>query len=274
MVWILLAVLAAFSGGLTRWSETGPIFALPAVGALTDLGFQRVRFPRLRFPDAALATSLFLVLIIWPSTVDLALVSVTIASVGLRHAVRLGGHPLLNPVAVGLTFGAVVFAIPSSWHVGVGATHQGLIVAFGALLVARAPHTWRLPVFYFAAALPLSVALSFLQGSGSHWLSLLEAGGLAPGALFYGFFMATEPRTAPSNRRAMIEYAALVGVAATGLPFLLTEITVLSGIGVLAPYLALFVGNLFTVALPSARGTQRATAQAPERLPARPAPEA
>jgi hypothetical protein len=259
LVWILLGVIAWFAGGFVSAAQAGIVISVPIIGAVTDLLFQKVRFAKFRFPDAALATSLFLVLLVWPATVDLPLASIAIASVGLRHVLRISGHPLFNPVAAGLTLGAVLFALPNSWHVGVGWDAIALIVAAGVLLVARAPHTWRLPTFYFATYLPLSLALSFALGVGANWLDLFLLGTLAPGAVFFGMFMVTEPRTAPSNRKAMVEFAILTGAASAVLPVIFTEVTAMSALGIIAPFLALFVGNVFTVALPTARGA-RATA--------------
>ncbi len=257
LVWISLGILLALGDGFVSAARAGPLIAVPLIGAITDLGFQRVRFPRLRFPDAALATSLFLSLIIWPSDVSLPLVSIAIASIGLRHFVRTGGHPWFNPAAAGLSLATVLFALPTSWHVGLTTSALVAIVVLGVLLIARAPHAWRIPVAYFAAYFVTLIALTVAVGAAGQLASAITLEGLSGASLFFGFFMVTEPRTAPSARRAMLVFGALVGVVAAGFPVLFAELPVVGALGVIAPFLALFVGNAFTMILPSARGSRR-----------------
>lgn len=258
LVWLFLGIILASVGGFDSWTIAGPLLTIPIVGAITDMAFQRVRFPRLRFPDAALATSLFLSLIIWPTTTDLALLSIAVVAVGLRHVVRVSSHPLLNPAAAGITIATVLFALPTSWHVGLTPVDAAVIAILGAILIVRAPHTWRMPVFYFATYLPITVAITLVLGAGAHLPLLLEVGALGPASVFFGMFMVTEPRTAPTARRAMALFAAIVGISSGLLPLVFTEVPTLGALGVLAPFLALFVGNVMTAVLPSARGTGRA----------------
>jgi hypothetical protein len=235
------------------------------IGALVDLGFQRIRFPRLRFPDAALATSLFVAIIIWPSALDLPLASIAVVSVSLRHIARIGGHPIFNPAAAGIAIATVLFGMTTSWHLVVTNADAVAVTLLGIVLVVRAPHTWRFPVYFFASYLVVALNLAVALGATSH-LALLAAGWLVPGSLFFGFFMVSEPRTAPSARWAMPIFAVLVGITSAAFPVVFTLVPVLGPIGVLAPFLSLFSGNLFTLALPSARG---ATHAAPTRSVAR-----
>jgi|GEM_PF-6728662 len=270
LVWVFLLGIAWEQGGFDSAAQAGPILAVLFLGVVTDLGFQWVRFPRLRVPDAALATSLFLALIIWPGAVDYALVSIAVTAVGLRHVLRVGGHPLLNPAAAGIALATVLFGMSTSWHVGLTPTDSIVMAVLGAVLVARAPHTFRLPIGYFAAFMPLTVALTVALGGARHLVLLLEEGALGPASIFFGMFMVTEPRTAPSARPMMWVFAISVGVVSAALPVVFTEVTALGAFGVLAPFLALFVGNVLTVALPSARGARRPTVSRPV-APATPA---
>lgn len=269
LVWVFLGVILAFVGGFRSSAIAGPLLLVPIVGAITDLAFQRVRFPRLRFPDAALATSLFLSLIIWPTAVDLALISIAVVAVGVRHVVRVSSHPLLNPAAAGIAIATMLFAMPTSWHLGLSVADSVVIALLGALLIVRATHTWRMPVLYFATYLPATVALTLAYGGSAHLVPLLEAGALGPASIFFGMFMVTEPRTAPTARRPMAIFAGLVGISAAVLPIAFTEVPSLGALGVLAPFLALFIGNVFAAVLPSARGTRKPAPKAVPRASAR-----
>ncbi len=257
LVWIFLLVLVWNADGFASRSVAWPLLALPFVSAITDLGLQFTRFPRLRIPDAAIANGLFLSVILWPTVVSVELLAVAVATVGLRHLLRRAGHPLLNPAALGVTLAATVFALPQPWHVGVALPDSALVAVLGLLLWSRARHTWRLWAGFFLANAAAALLLADYLSGPSVLPYLLETALIAPAPVFYGFFMVTEPRTAPSARRAMLVYAALVGVVAAVLPVAFTEYPALSALGVLTPYLALFLGNLCAAFVPSARGARR-----------------
>lgn len=260
LVWIFLAILVWNVNGFVNLTVAGPLLLLPIVAVVTDLGLQVTRFPRPRIPDAAIANGLFLSVILWPTTLSLELAAVAAATVGFRHLLRWGGHPLLNPAALGVTIAATVFALPQPWHVGYTLRDSVLIAALGLILWSRARHTWRLWAVFFAFNIGATLALADYLGGAATLPLVIQTSVLGGAPLFYGFFMVTEPRTAPSARWAMILYGVVVGLSAAVLPVALALYTSLSAFGVLTPYLALFVGNLFAAALPSARGARSAKA--------------
>lgn len=243
--------------GFINRAVAWPLLVLPLVAAVTDVGLQLARYPRPRIPDAAIANGLFLSVILWPTDVSLELIAVAVATVGLRYLLRRHGHPALNPAALGVTIAATVFALPQPWHVGLTLRDTALVALLGVVLWSRAWHTWRLWIVFFVVNAAVTLALAeYLVGS-SILLFVAETVLLAPAPVFYGFFMVTEPRTAPSARRPMILYAAMVGASAALLPFVFGKYPSISALGVIAPYLALFVGNIFTTVVPSARGVRR-----------------
>ena len=266
LAWIFLLVIVWNVDGFVSRAVALPLLALPAVAALADLGLQATRFPKLRIPDAAIANGLFLSVILWPTTISLELTAIAVVTVGLRHLLRIGGHPVLNPAALGVTLAAVLFALPQPWHVGLTLWDTALIAALGLILWSRAWHTWRLWGVYFAVNTAATLAIADYLG-GSHVLSIvLQTTVLGAAPVFYGFFMVSEPRTAPSARWAMVAFGAVVGAVAAILPLLFSERPSLVALGVLTPYLALFAGNVFAVVMPSARASQR-HAPAPGPVP-------
>lgn len=270
LVWIFLLVILWNGHAFLGTKTAVPLLMLPLVGVLTDLGFQAVRFPKLRVPDAAVANGLFLSVILWPSQISLALVAVVVVTIGLRHAVRVGGHPVFNPAAAGVLVAATVFALPQPWHVGSTLSDTLLVAALGLVLWSRALPTWRIWGPYFACNLAAVAMLADALGGARSIPLVLQASALGATPVFFGMFMVTEPRTAPTNRSAMILFGTIVGFAAALLPVVFAESSTISALGVLAPYLALFVGNVVTIALPSARGVQRPTATPSAAPPARP----
>jgi enediyne biosynthesis protein E5 len=257
LVWIFLLVIVWNGDGFLNRTIAWPLLFLPLTAAMTDLGFQAARFPKLRIPDAAIANGLFLSVILWPATVSIELTAIAVATVGVRHLLRFAGHPIFNPAALGVTLAAVVFAIPQPWHVGLTLRDTELVAALGLLLWSKAWHTWRLWVVFFATNIAATLLLADYLAGSSVLPLVIQTSVLGATPVFYGFFMVTEPRTAPSARRAMIIYGALVGVSAAVFPVLFAEYPTYSAFGVLTPYLALFLGNVFAVALPSARGSRR-----------------
>lgn len=272
LVWIFLAIIVWNVDGFVSRTAAEPLLALPVVAALADLGLQATRFPRLRFPDAAIANGLFLSLILWPTTISLELTAIAVVTVGARHFIRVGGHPVFNPAALGVTLAAVLFALPQPWHVGLTLDDTILIAVLGLILWSRAWHTWRLwAVFFFVNIAATLVLADYLAGSSVLPL-VIQTSVLGSAPVFFGFFMVTEPRTAPSARWAMIAFAGLVGLSAALLPILFGKNADLNALGVLTPYLALFFGNIFAVVIHSARGAQhsvKATAPVPRTAPAR-----
>lgn len=265
LVWIFLAILIWNADGFVGRAVAWPLLALPVAAVVTDLGLQLARFPRLRFPDAAIANGLFLAVILWPATVSIELTAVAVATVGLRHLMRVAGHPILNPAALGVTLAATVFAIPQPWHVGLTLHDTILVAALGLILWSRAWHTWRLWAVFFATNVTATLLLADYLAGSSVLPLVIQTSVLGAAPVFYGFFMVSEPRTAPSNRRAMVVFGGLVGISSAVFPILFAEYPQMLALGVLTPYLALFLGNLFAVALPSARGARRPSTSRPQQ---------
>jgi hypothetical protein len=272
LVWIFLFVILWNGGGFANRTVLLPLLVLPAVAVVADLYLQYTRFPKVRFPDAAIATGLFLSLILWPTTVSIELAAVAAATIGIRHLVRFRGHPVLNPAALGVTLAAVLFALPQPWHVGATVTDTALVALLGLVLWSRAWHSWRLWAVFFAVNIAATLTIAEYLGGGSALPLVIKNSVLGAQTIFFGFFMVTEPRTAPSARWAKIPYAALIGLSSALLPLLFVQSPALAALGVLTPYLSLFAGNLFAAALPRARRRAAAASSAGGRV-ARPSLE-
>jgi len=246
LVWIALLAVALLGVQYLNGLGLSSLVFLPLIAVITDLVFQRVRFPHLRFPDAAITTGLFLALI-FPPTAPLLLAGVaTFAAIAIRHVLRLGGRPWFNPAAFGALIGALLLGLAPAWWVAIGPTGEVAMLVLGALLLARNWRAWRLPLTFFVAYGALTfVQQVFVIGSAPPNVLLLEA--IDPVMLFFGLFMVVEPRTAPAAPHDQPLFAGVVGVAAALLPM------VLPALGILV---ALLVGNAVAVVLRrSATGT-------------------
>ena len=269
LLWLALAALAGygvwFLGGSLGIANA---IALPIAALVTDLGLQRVRFERLRFPDAALATGLFLALLFPPAVPLVAAIATTILAITLRHALRAKGRPWFNPAALGIVAGALLFGILPAWW---GAISEVLVLVLGAAVVLWQRSTWRLPVVFLLAYAALAVLMRIIVSLDSGvvlvpMVLLLTA--VDPTVIFFGLFMVAEPRTAPSDAPSQVVFAIVVAATAAMLPL---------GLPALALPLALLLGNLIAVALrlrpaaASARGAdETAKRRAPRPRPATP----
>jgi Na+-translocating ferredoxin:NAD+ oxidoreductase RnfD subunit len=263
LLWILLAVLATYGVWfLGAGIGIATAIGLPALTVVVDLLFQRIRFDRFRFPDAAIATGLFLALLLPPVVPAIAAASAGIAAITLRHVLRRRGRPLLNPAASGVFVGAVLFGLAPAWW---GAINETLVIVLGIVLLLWQRRSWRLPVVFLGAYAGLAV-LQRVVFSLSTGLVLvprvLFLSAVDPTVLFFGFFMVAEPRTAPSDPGTQPIYAIVVAACAAILPLFLPTISSLVG---------LLLGNLVTLGLRSATpsasasrwGRRRETASRP-----------
>ncbi len=243
LVWLILLGL----GGYGVWflgGSTGiaPLLAFPLVAVVLDLAFDRVRFETLRFPDAALATGLFVALLL-PPVVPLAagLVAVFVA-ISAKHILRWKGRPWWNPAVTGALFVGLFGYVPGWW----GAMSEPLVIALGLTLLLWNLPQWRLSVTFLGMYAGLAVLARVLATVGTSAVppaGVLLLTAFDPAVLFFGFFMVSEPRAAPPDPRAQPIFGAVVAAGASLLPLLLSS--------TFAPLLALWIGNLVALGLRS-----------------------
>ena len=250
LVWIFLIALA-YAGHLLD-SATGleALGALLGISAGVDLAIQLGRFTTVRVPDAALAIGAFYLVLVQPGVLTLPLIAILVAGIVIRHAVRLNGHPWFNPTALGLTIGFFLFGTQVPWAVGNSPLDEAVMIVFGLLLILRQRNSWRLPAFFLATVVPLLILTPVLVGKP---IALNESNlfvaYLSPFILFFAFFMVPEPRTCPSSPRQAPYFAVLVAVLFVALELLFAEYPVVGPLGAIAPFLALFGGNVYTIVL-------------------------
>ncbi|MCI4347431.1 MAG: RnfABCDGE type electron transport complex subunit D [Thermoplasmata archaeon] len=232
-------MLAVYGTVFLRGLSFPSLLLLPIVAISTDLGLQGIRFPSLRWPDAALASGLFLTLLLPPTVPLVAAGTVAVAAVVLRHAIRYRGRPALNPAASGLLIGAVVFGTAPAWWVALGPYGEWVMLGIAAAIVVRNLPQWQLPATFFAIYAPFMFLDKVLFGAALAPRVLL-LGVFDPAVLFFGLFMVAEPRTAPPAPAGQLLYAGVVALAAVFLP------TVFPSVGIVV---ALLLGNLLAVVL-------------------------
>jgi Na+-translocating ferredoxin:NAD+ oxidoreductase RnfD subunit len=236
---------------------------LPLVAVVADLLFQAVRFPAIRVPDSAIATGLFLALILPPTAPLLLGATAVVGAVTLRHILRYRGRPVFNPAVTGALLGYLLFGLAPAWWVAVGPTvglgsvGEFAMVALGAVLLLRNWRAWRLPATFFVAYGFIAVVQHLLVGTSTDpRILFLQA--VDPVTIFFGLYMVTEPRTAPTALRFQTLYAGIIGVTAALLPIFFPSLGI---------FLALITGNLLALAL--RRSSEESASTAVDGAPVR-----
>ncbi|MDE1820133.1 MAG: hypothetical protein KGI98_04675 [Euryarchaeota archaeon] len=281
LVWIFLGTLIFVGGGQSSVPGAEAWALVVAFAVALDMALQFARFRHgLRFPDAALSTAMFLVLLLQPPNAawgsaagdyGVLLLASTAAALVPRHALRISGRPWFNPTALGITVGYVLLALPISWQVGswpaphVPASREVemvLVALLGILLTIRQPRQVWLPVSFFAVALPLEGLVLGVQNG----LSVAALGTVlfSPITVFFGLWMVPEPRCAPSQTRWMWRYGLVVGALYVLLGALWslgsTPLSAHQSWSSILPFLALLAGNTLALAA-RLRNSPRTTAR-------------
>lgn len=226
LLWLILLGLGIYGSNYLGGLGANSLLVAPVIAGIVDLGFQSVRYDRPRFPDAALATGLFIALI-FPPTAGLVLVAtVAFAAVALRHVLRFRGRPWFNPAATGILLGTLFLGLAPAWWVGIGPYGEVVLVALGLVLLARNPHQWRLPAI-FLVTYGLLAAVQHLVAGTSVNPNVLLLQALDPATLFFALFMVAEPRTAPAAPHEQVLYAGVIGISAAFLPLFLPSLGIL-----------------------------------------------
>jgi len=207
----------------------GSLLLLPLVAAVADLAFQAVRFTRIRPPETALVTGLFLALILPPTANLVAAGATAFGAVALRHTLRVRGRPLFNPAVSGLLLGGALFGLAPAWWVAVTPLEELLVVGLGVALLARSIGSWRIPVVFFGAYAGLVILQHAVLGT-TLTPELLFLSAVDPSVVFFGLFMVTEPRTAPSDPAAQPMYATVAALSGVFLVLVVPNAAVLFGL--------------------------------------------
>jgi Na+-translocating ferredoxin:NAD+ oxidoreductase RnfD subunit len=217
LVIVVMAILTA----VAVIGQSLPL-VLPLIGAsvgaamLADLPILRFREGEWVFPDGALLTGLFVALILTPHEpwwVGALTAAVAIVS---KYLLRVGRANVFNPAAFALPLSYFLFHTGQSWW---GALPELPLPVIVVLLAAGAFITQRVNkvpvVLSFLGAYYLLFTIAAYTGDPRHVSALYRAPDLHM-ALFFAFFMVTDPPTSPPKHRDQWIYGAIVaGVSFT-----------------------------------------------------------
>lgn len=212
---VALLVLAALAAPATGFAAAVSTLGWAVLGAAgMELIIVRLTAGRWRVPSSALLCGLIVGMVLGPYEPWYAALGGGLLATDAKHLLRLGRGHIFNPAAFGLVAVYVLFGAGHSWW---GALPDLPELLLPVLLVAG--------IVVAERANKLPAALSFLGG----YFALLTVAAFAGdpaavgplfrppdlnAALFFAFFMVTDPPTSPVPFRHQLWFGALVALVA------------------------------------------------------------
>jgi Na+-translocating ferredoxin:NAD+ oxidoreductase RnfD subunit len=230
----LLIILTAVTAVAAPHEGTSRAFVRVAAAVLAamvaDLSLSALRRRRLIWPDGATLTGIICALVTAASERWWLAAVAAVIGVGAKHLLRTRRVHVFNPAALGLFLSLWVFSSSQSWWGGLAdLPPAGLIplILVGAWL---ARYVGKLPqvLAFLGAYFGLFSATAFISMGGGLRLAEVYRVPFLNAALFFAFFMLTDPPTSAGRHDEQLLFGAIVGASAFALfltvhdlPFLL-----------------------------------------------------
>lgn len=211
---LTLGVLTAAAVVNQQLSLVAPLIGAATVAAmLVDIPILRWREKAWVFPDGALLTGWFIALILTPHEPWYVAASTGAIAVASKYVFRARRANVFNPAALALFVSYFAFSTGQSWW---GALPELPLAAIVLLLATGAFITQRVnkapAVLTFLGVYYLLFTAASFVGDPRHVVALYRAPDLHA-ALFFAFFMVTDPPTSPPKQRDQLVFGAIVAVA-------------------------------------------------------------
>jgi Na+-translocating ferredoxin:NAD+ oxidoreductase RnfD subunit len=211
---VLLAVLLAAGGAGAGVGLVAPLVGASVLAAMAvDAVALRVREGAWIFPDGALLTGLFVAMILSPREPWYVGAVTSAVGVASKYLARVGNANVFNPAAFALVATFYVFNTGQSWW---GALPElppaALVVLFAAGIYITRRVNKMAGVLSFLGCYYLLFTITSFAGEPARVAELYRAPDLHA-ALFFAFFMVTDPPTSPPKARDQVVYGAITAVA-------------------------------------------------------------
>ena len=211
LVLVPLVLLGATGSGA---SLVAPLVTASVIAAMAvDAPILRVREGAWTFPDGALLTGLFVAMILSPHEPWYVGAVTSVVAIASKYVARVRKANVFNPAALGLVATFYVFDTGQSWW---GALPElkpiALVVLFatGVFITRRVNKTAGL--LSFLGCYYLLFTVTAFVGDPARVADLYRAPDLHA-ALFFAFFMVTDPPTSPPKPRDQVTYGAIAAGA-------------------------------------------------------------
>ena len=214
-----MTALAATGAG---WRHVGvQLAAAVALPAVVEVLILRARLRRWEFPSGAILTGLIVAMILSPLEPWYVGASASVAAIASKQLLRVRSANVFNPAAFGLVATYALFRPAQSWW---GAMPDlplpalALLVATGLFITDRVN---KMPLAQaFLGSYFLLFTIAAFAGDPGHVAAMFRPPNLHM-ALYFAFFILTDPPTSPVKYRDQIVY----GVLVAGSSFVVYELT-------------------------------------------------
>jgi Na+-translocating ferredoxin:NAD+ oxidoreductase RnfD subunit len=210
IVLAVLVVLASLGSGVRL---VAPGIASGVIAAmLVDAPILRYRTGRWVFPDGALLTGLFVAMILSPHEPWHVTAMTSVVGVLSKYVFRVGLANVFNPAAFALVATFYVFDTGESWWGALPELAPAAIVALIAtgVFVANRVNKMSAALSFLGAYYTVATVAAFL-GNPARVAELYRAPDVHA-ALFFAFFMVTDPPTSPPKAKDQVVYGAIVAM--------------------------------------------------------------
>jgi len=211
---VVLAGLAALGAAYGGLAHVAPLLAAACgAAALVDVFALRLRKKRWVFPDGALLTGLIVAMILAPEEPWFVAAITAALAVASKYALRARKANIFNPAALALVATFYLFNPAQDWWGSLPDLPAAAIVILLATGIFITVRVNKLPaVLAFLGTYYLLVTGLAFFGDPAHVAELFRPPDVNA-ALFFAFFMVTDPPTSPPSHRDQLWFGALVAVA-------------------------------------------------------------
>ncbi|NBD25006.1 RnfABCDGE type electron transport complex subunit D [Paenibacillus glycinis] len=209
----ILAVNLILAVGASRdWKGILIAGVAVAFAVLTDILIGSIKKRKRMVPDGAVITGLILASVMGTHTSWTIAAAMTMIAIASKHLIAHKKKPVFNPAVVGLLLAIPLFHAEQSWWGAFGdspAWTIALLVAEGYWITNRVRKFPQAFSFFGTYFLIMLVMGMFHVGDASDaWRAPF-----INGALFFGFFMMTDPPTSPAKAMDQVIYGVIIGTA-------------------------------------------------------------
>lgn len=215
---LILSALILLASPHEGWQRVMPqVFAAMAAAGVVDVLILRYRHARWEFPSGAILTAMIVTMVLSPFGPWWVPAVTSAVAVATKYVVRHRAANIFNPAALGLVLAYYAFGSGESWW---GALPEmplwgvAILVAVGVFMADRVN---KLPavVAFLGAYYGLFTLMAFV-GDPQPVAEIFRSPDLQA-ALYFAFFMLTDPPTAPTRYQDQVIFAALVAVSSFAL---------------------------------------------------------
>lgn len=215
---LILAAMIVLAAPHEGWHLVMPqIHAAVLAAGLLDMLILRYRHGRWEFPSGAVLTAMIVTMVLSPFGPWWVPAVTSAVAVASKYLLRYRATNIFNPAALGLVLAYHLFSSGESWW---GALPEiplwgvSILAAAGVFMTDRVN---KLPavVAFLGAYYALFTLMAFV-GDPKPVAEIFRSPDLQA-ALYFAFFMLTDPPTAPTRYQDQIIFAALVAVSSFAL---------------------------------------------------------